>query len=373
MRAARRVPLSIPDIGPRERARVLDALDTGWVSSAGPMIGEFEREIARITGARFAVATANGTAAIHLALVTVGIGPGDAVLVPDLTFIGTANPVRYCGARAILTEVRPEDGAMDPAAVRTYIAQDPTVRALLPVHLYGAPADMRELSAIARERNILVIEDATEALGSTLGGRAAGTFGQLGCLSFNGNKIVTTGGGGMVITDDEALAMRAKSLSTQSRTDDREYVHDAVGYNYRLTNIQAALGVAQLENFEERLARKRHFAAMYRSELRGLPLRFLDPREDASANYWLTAVALDDPGARVGVLQGLAAAGIEARSFFRPLHRQQPYRHAEHAGLLTVADDLYARGMNLPSSVGSDEDDIRYVCATLRELLSERS
>lgn len=369
MRAVRRIPLSIPDIGERERRRVLEALDTGWVSSAGPMIAEFERELARITGARFAVATANGTVAIHLALVAAGVGPGDSVLVPDLTFVGTVNPIRYCGARPVLTEVDERDGTMSPEAVREHARRDRTVRAVMPVHLYGAPADMTALRSIAAEHGLLLVEDAAEALGSTLDGRAAGTFGIVGCLSFNGNKIVTTGGGGALITDDAALASRARSLSTQSRSDDREYVHDAVGFNYRLTNIQAALGVAQLENFQERLERKRRFAALYRAELVGLPLRFLEPRDGSRSNYWLTAIVLDEPSARAPVLSGLDAAGIDARSFFVPVHRQAPYRDADRAGSLAVADALYERGINLPSSFTSDDDDIRYVCHVLRELL----
>lgn len=374
--ATRRIPLSIPEIGSEERSRVLAALDSGWVSTGGPLIGELERAIAQLVGVPHAVAIASGTAAIHLGLLLAGVQQGDGVIVPPLTFIGTSNPILYCGATPILVDVRESDGTMDPDALAAYLrdgttrsgdvlrdtATGATLRAILPVHLYGAPADMTRISALAHEAGLVVVEDAAESLGSTLGGHACGSFGLVGCLSFNGNKIITTGGGGMVVTSDESIAQRGRHLSTQARVDQIEYRHDAVGFNYRLTNLQAALGLGQLDTFAHRLERKRAMAALYRQRLAGLPLRFLEPSAESRSNYWLTAIVLEDPSKRVPLLGALDAAGIEARSFFVPLQHQLPYAGTAKWGSLAVSDALYEGGVNLPSSVGSSDEDIGRVC-----------
>ena len=380
----RRIPLSIPEIGAEERSRVLAALDSGWVSTGGPLIGELEREIARLVGVPYAVAIASGTAAIHLGLILAGVQAGDGVIVPPLTFIGTSNPILYCGARPILVDVRESDGTLDPDALEAYLRDGTTrssgvlrdtvtgatLRAILPVHLYGAPADMARISALAADAGLVVVEDAAESLGSTLAGRACGSFGLVGCLSFNGNKIITTGGGGMVVTSDESLATRGRHLSTQARIDQTEYRHDAVGFNYRLTNLQAALGLGQLDTFARRLERKRAMAALYRERLAGLPLRFLEPSADSRSNYWLAAIVLEDPGKRVPLLAALDAAGIESRSFFVPLQHQSPYADAAKWGELPVSDTLYGGGVNLPSSVGTGDEDLERVCDVVSEFLA---
>ena len=384
--ATRRIPLSIPELGPEERARVLAALDSGWVSTGGPLVTELERVIAEIVGVPHAVAVGSGTAAIHLGLLLAGVGPGDAVIVPPLTFIGTSNPILYCGAEPILVDVRESDGTMDPDALATYLregttrsdgvlrdkATGATLRAILPVHIYGAPADMARISALAHEAGLDVVEDAAESLGSTLAGCACGSFGLVGCLSFNGNKIITTGGGGMVVTRDENIAKRGRHLSTQARVDQTEYRHDAVGFNYRLTNLQAALGLGQLDTFPRRLDRKRANAALYRQRLAGLPLRFLEPSPESRSNYWLTAIVLQDPSRRVPLLAALDAAGIESRSFFVPLQHQPPYADVTKWGSLSVSDALYQSGVNLPSSVGLTDEDIGHVCDVVSAFFATR-
>ncbi len=382
--ALRRIPLSIPELGPEERARVLAALDSGWVSTGGPLVGELERGIAQLLNVPHAVAVASGTAAIHLGLVLAGVRSGDAVIVPPLTFIGTSNPILYCGGVPILVDVRESDGTLDPDALAAYLRDGTTradgvlrdrttgapLRAILPVHLYGAPADLTRISALAADAGLAVVEDAAESLGSLLDGRACGSFGVVGCLSFNGNKIITTGGGGMIVTSDERLARRGRHLSTQARIDPIEYRHDDVGYNYRLTNIQAALGLGQLDTFPHRLERKRAMAARYRKRLTGMPLRFLEPSAGSRSNYWLTAIVLEDPTLRQPLLAALDGAGIESRSFFVPLQHQAPYSGMARWGSLARSDALYARGLNLPSSVGSIDEDIDRVCDVVTAFLA---
>lgn len=386
MRTAKRIPLSVPVIGARDREYVLRALDTGWVSTAGPDVREFEAAIANIVGTRFAVSTASGTAAIHLGLLAAGVGSADLVIVPTLTFIGTVNPITFCGATPLFADVTAADGNVDAAAIREYLgtgtdrrgaetfdsASGRRIAAMLPVHLFGLAPDMTMLCALARDHGIRVVEDAAEAFGSRVDGRGAGAMGDVGCLSFNGNKIVTTGGGGMVVTDDEERARRARYLSTQARDDSEEFVHHGIGFNYRMTNLQAALGLAQITNLDERLARKRHYAELYRTHLAGLPLRFLESRPGSASNYWLTAIVLEDPAARPRLIRRLRDDGIEARSFFQPIHRQRPYRDAPCTSDMRVAEDLYARGVNLPSSVDLEEVDIERISAVVRQALTSR-
>lgn len=376
--------MSEPVLGEAEASAVLSALRDGWVSSGGPLVPEFERRIASLTGARSAVATSSGTAAIHTALAALGITADDCVIVPSLTFVGSVNPVTYVGASPVIVDVRPSDGTLDADALHAYLeggtrtasgrlldeATGKRVRAVIPVHLYGAPADMEGIQELAQRYELEVIEDAAEALGSLLKGRACGTWSRVGALSFNGNKIITTGGGGMVLTDDEQLAVRMRYLTTQARDDPLEYVHHEIGFNYRLTNIQAALGLGQLASFEEKLRRKHEIARMYREALRDAPLRFLESGVDATPNHWLTAVILQDKASRRPVLEGLREAGVEARSFFVPLHRQRPHERARRWGQLAVADGLYDSGLNLPSSSDLTDDDVQYVAGQMRSLLA---
>lgn len=379
-----RIPLSVPWIGSDEERSVAEALAEGWVSTAGPYVGRFEAAIRDVVGAKHAVATVNGTAALHLACVLAELGPGDAVIVPPLTFIGSVNPIRYCGAVPIFSDVRAQDGNLDVAIVEEYLQRGTRrtaaavidkrsgarVRAIMAVHLFGAPANVERLRALASEYDITLLEDAAEALGSRYQGTHVGRFGTIGCLSFNGNKVVTTGGGGMVVTDDDTVAARARHLSTQARVDPSEYRHDQIGFNYRLTSLQAALGLAQIRSLDERLSRKRAFAAEYRKRLAGLPVRFLEPAGNTESNYWLTAVVFQDARTRDIVIERLRDDGIEARAFFVPLHELAPYRDALRTGPLVVAEGLHIGGVNLPSSPGMTVAEVSEVANVIRAALS---
>ncbi|HNV68758.1 MAG TPA: aminotransferase class I/II-fold pyridoxal phosphate-dependent enzyme, partial [Candidatus Ozemobacteraceae bacterium] len=345
------IPNCVPVVRGREAEYVQECLKTGWVSSVGPFVDRFEREFAAYVGARHAVATCNGTAALHLALLCAGVKPGDRVLVPTLTFIATVNPVRYCGAEPLLVDAEPTTANVDPRQILEICERESCagrrIAAILPAHLYGHPAHLEPILAFARQKNIPVIEDASECLGGRLGERHVGTCGLIGCFSFNGNKLITSGGGGgMLVTDDATLAARAKHLSVQARSDESEYLHDAVGYNYRLTNIHAAFGCAQLEQIETVLAAKRRIHDWYERELQGVPgLTLLKEQPWARSSHWMSNV-LVEPGVfgadRRDLLRYLASIGIQTRPFFTPMHRLSMYRASEDA--FPVAERLYQQG-----------------------------
>jgi perosamine synthetase len=263
------IPLSVPNLAGNEWKYIKECLDTNWVSSVGSYVDRFELLLAEFTGAQYAVATSSGTTALHLSLLLAGVQPGDRVLVPNLTFVASANAVRHAGAEPIFVDVDAGTWQMDLDLVENYLGSEQNrarVSAIMPVHVLGNMVDMKRLLALAARYELPVIEDATESLGTTLGGSAAGTFGLVGCLSFNGNKIITTGGGGMILTNDQSLAQRAKHLSTQAKADPIEFYHDEVGYNYRLVNVLAAMGVAQMEQLPGFLARKAEISAFYKQE-----------------------------------------------------------------------------------------------------------
>jgi perosamine synthetase len=355
-----------PFLDDRARRYVLDCLESGWISSLGKYVGEFESTFARFCGAPYGVSTSNGTSALHLALVVLGIGRGDEVLLPSLTFVAPANAVRYVGAEPVFVEADPATWCMDPADVRRRVT--PRTRAIIAVHLYGHPVDMDRLQETAREHGLRVIEDAAEAHGACYRGRPVGALGDVGCFSFYGNKIVTTGEGGMLVTKDAALAERARFLRDHAMDPHRRYWHPEVGFNYRMTNIQAAIGCAQMERIDEILARKRRIAAQYAEELRGVPGLTLAPCAPwAESVYWMYSVVVEDGFGleRDRVIAELRARGIDTRPFFIPLHQLPPYR----SGLpLPVSDHLAARGINLPSGTGLTEDEIRAVTAALHAI-----
>jgi perosamine synthetase len=378
---ARTIPSAEPFFGGNEGRYLQECLDSGWVSSAGPQVERFERAVAARTGSAHAVATQNGTAALHVALLACGVGPGDEVLLPSLTFIATANAVRYCGAEPVFMDCEPVAWGIDPVKVREFLDRRAqiragvcvdresgrTIRAILPVHVYGHAADIGPLLDLAAERSLVVIEDAAGAFGARYRGRAAGTLGRAGCLSFNGNKIVTAGGGGMLLTEDAALARRARYLTTQAAEGDGPFVHGAVGYNYRLTGLQAALGLAQLEQIERFIAAKRRHARRYAETLAGLPgVRLLEQPSWSDSTFWMSAALLDP--ARYGPAPDLAAraraAGIGIRPLWLPLHRQEPYAACE-AYRVDLAERLHATGVCLPSSVALTEEDQDAVVAFL--------
>src|SRR5579863_8649113 len=360
------IPVFTPWLPDSARRYVLDCIDSGWISSLGDYVPRFEAELARFCEARHAVATANGTVALHLALVVLGIGPGDEVLVPDLTFIATANAVRYTGATPVLVEVDPRTWGIDPQAARRRLT--PRTRAILPVHLYGRPVDLDPLLELAGEHGLEVGEDAAEAHGDRYKGRRVGALGRIGAFSFYGNKIFTTGEGGAVVTNDARLAERAIFLRDHAMDPQRRYYHPEIGFNYRMTNIQAALGCSQLEHAEEILHRRQAVAQAYDAGLagiRGLTWPQAMPWEESVC--WMYSVLIEPELGldRDAVAAGLRARGVDSRPFFVPLHEQPPYRSDDP---FPVAASLSRRGINLPSGTALRPEEIATVCGALREL-----
>ena len=368
MSARRVIPNAVPHLAGNEWRYVKECLDTNWVSSAGPFIERFETAVAGYVGVPHAVATVNGTAALHVALLAAGVAPGDEVLVPALTFIATANAVAYCGAHPVFMDSEPASWGIDPDKVGDFLAREcvvkdgrvvnratgRTVRALLPVHLYGHPCDLDPLLELAQRHPLVVVEDSAEALGATYRGRRVGADGLAGCLSFNGNKIITSGGGGMLLTRDEALARRARALTTQARGSALEWVHEEIGFNYRVTNIQAALGLAQLEQIDGFIESKRRTAAAYASALAGVPgVSVFREAPWARSTYWMASVLIDERRCADvrALIRDLNEGGVQARPLWRPLHRQPVFGGAQ-AYRVEVAERLYARGVSLPCSVG---------------------
>jgi perosamine synthetase len=362
-------PLHEPRIGGEAWAYVKDCLDSGWVSSVGEYVRWFEEKLVETTGATHAVATVSGTAALHVCMLLAGVQRDDEVLVPSLTFVASANAISYCGAHPHFVDIEPVSLGVDPIALEAHLERiaemrgdvcfnsqtGRPIRALLVVHCFGHPARMAELVEVTDRFNIVLIEDAAEALGTSAGNRNAGCHGRLSALSFNGNKTVTTGGGGAILTDDAALAERAIHLTTTARVDDPSVMaHDMVAFNYRMPNMNAALGCAQLEQLPDMLESKRQLAARWREAFAGLGgVRFIDEPPWGKSNFWLNALSLDPPYAarRPQLLAALNEAGYYCRPFWTPLHHLPMYRDQPMAAL-PVTEDLAARGLNLPSSAG---------------------
>jgi perosamine synthetase len=360
------IPVFAPWLSENVRRYVLDCVDSGWISSLGQYVERFERDFAAFCEARHGVATSNGTTALHLALVTLGIGPGDEVLVPDLTFVSTANVVRYTGATPVLVDVDLRTWGMDPADARRKLT--PRTRAIIPVHLYGHPVDMDSLLALAAAHGLEVVEDAAEAHGARHRGRRVGALGKIGAFSFYGNKIITTGEGGMLVTNDPTLAERAAFLRDHAMDRRRRYYHPEIGFNYRMTNIQAAIGCAQLEQADSILARRKEIAAAYQAGLAGIAGLTPPPAQPWAENvYWMYSVLVEPAfGAdREAVRAGLRERGIDSRPFFVPLHELPPYRQDAPFPVTTA---LAAKGINLPSGTGLLPEEIAAVCNALREL-----
>lgn len=381
------IPLSIPHLSGNEWTYLKECLDTNAVAAAGPFIQRFERAVADYVGAPLAVAVSSGTAAIHVALRALDVGPDDAVLVPDFTFVASVNPVLYCGALPILLDVDRKTASLDPAAVESFLrmecdrrpdglrhrASGRRVRVMLPVHLYGHPADLDALGALAAEYGMTIVEDAAECLGAKYKGRRVGGRGDLVCFSFNGNKVITAGAGGMIVGARDEWMKRARHLVTQARAHPTEYLHDEVGFNYRMPALNAALGLAQMEKLEAHLDRKRRMAEGYAKALAGLPgVSLLGEEPWASSSSWLNTVLIE-PATRsvLEVSEALRAEGIEARRVWPPLHGQAPYRHCPYGGAPN-GEWLYARGLNLPSSVGLSDESLGRVAGALKKALAPR-
>ena len=374
------IPLAVPNIGAREQELVMEAVASGYVSSVGPFVARFEREFAAAVGSRYAVACASGTAAVHLGLRVLGVGPGDLVAVSDFTFVGSSNPVRYQGADVLLVDSEPTGWNLDPELLADELARRAAAGRRLPavavvVHALGQPARLVEVLEVCERYGAAVLEDAAESLGAewsagVLAGRQTGAVGRLGAFSFNGNKIVTTGGGGMLVTDDEQLAHLARHLSTQAKVvPDVGYLHDEVGYNYRLTNVAAALGLAQLERLPVFVGRKRQIAITYDSAFADTVVTRPPRLAGFESTYWLYSVLLPTTRKRDELRAHLASAGIDARTLWRPLHAQPPYANDARVGG-TVADDLFARGLSLPCSTNLTDETQARVIAEVLDFLS---
>jgi perosamine synthetase len=358
--ARARLPVAEPSLGERELLYVSECVLGGWVSSAGAFVDRFEAAFAEFCGTRHAVACSNGTAALHLALAALGVGAGDEVIVPSLTFVATANAVAYTGARPVFVDSEPRTWTLDPALVERAIT--PRTKAIVPVHLYGHPADLDPILELAAGHRLAVVEDAAEAHGARYKGRVVGGLGDVGVFSFYGNKIVTTGEGGMLVTDDGALAERLRLLRAHGMSPERRYWHPQLGFNYRLTNLQAALGVAQMERIDELVEAKRRIARLYAEGLAGVPGLTLPPEEPwATSVYWLYSVLVDAEAFGMGrdaLMAALGEDGLETRPVFVPLHRQPLYDAGER---LPVAERLAATGLSLPSAVNLADEQVRRV------------
>jgi perosamine synthetase len=379
------IPLTVPEIRGNEWRYVKDCLDTNWVSSAGPYVERFEQMVAQQAETKHAVATVNGTSALHIALLVAGVQPEDEVLVSTLTFIAPVNAIRYVGAWPVFIDADPNYWQMDPARVVEFLERDcrwndgalynrrsgRRVTAVLPVHVLGHPVDMDPILAVARKFGLKVIEDATEGLGATYKGRGLGCLGDIACFSFNGNKIITTGGGGMLVTNNEEWAVKAKYLTTQAKDDPIEYVHGEVGYNYRLTNLLAAVGCAQMEQLTPYIAAKRKIAARYAENFQDLPgIVTMKNPPWAVSTFWMYTVLVEEEKFGMDSRQLMRALGsqqIQCRPLWQPIH-QSPAHASKNGIAMPVAEQLNRRALSLPCSVGLSESEQDRVIAAIVEL-----
>lgn len=379
------IPLCEPALGGREWEYVKECLDTRWVSSVGAYVDRFEAEFAAAVDAPYAIATVNGTSALHVALLVAGVRPDDEVLIPALTFIAPANAIRYVGAWPVFVDVEPAYFQMDVGCVEEFLAtrcieRDGGLRnrqsgrrigAILPVHLLGHPVDLAPLRALGRQFDLPLVEDATESLGAQYRGQVVGSDSEIACFSFNGNKLITTGGGGMIVTRRPDWAAYARYLCTQAKDDPVEYIHQEIGYNYRLTNLQAALGVAQLERLGTHVAAKRRIAATYRQGLARVPgLSLMAEAPWARSTFWMYTVRIQADAFGLGsreVLAELADAGIQCRPLWQPLHRSPAHRSSVGARC-PVAELVQREALSLPCSVGLSEPQQHRVIEQLRAL-----
>lgn len=355
------IPVYQPHFTGREKEYVNQCIDSTWISSKGEFIGRFERGFADYIGAPFATSVCNGTVAIHLALEALGVGAGDEVIVPSLTYIASVNTIIQTGATPVFVDSLEDTWQIDPEDVKRKITS--RTKAVMAVHLYGLPCEMDALTSICREHGLLLVEDCAEAFGTHFKGRHIGTFGDVATFSFFGNKTITTGEGGMVVVKEETVFEKAFHLKNQGVSPTREYWHDVVAYNYRMTNICAAIGLAQLEQAAEILSKKRQIASWYRDGINGLPLRMHDEKPHTVHSFWMCSIAVNDAGLRQPLRNHLKDAGIETRPLFFPAHTMP---HCSTGQTLPVAELLAARGINLPSYPDLTESQVVGICEEIR-------
>lgn len=363
------IPIYQPYLCGREKEYVNACLDSSWISSRGAFVQEFEKRFALYTGARHATTVCNGTVALHLALEALGIGPGDEVIVPTFTYIASVNTILQTGATPVFADSLRETWQIDPHDVERKLTN--RTKAVMAVHLYGLPCDMDSLPAVCTAHGIRLIEDCAEAFGTYYKGVHVGNFGDVAAFSFFGNKTITTGEGGMVIVRDEAVFERARHLKNQGVSASREYWHEGLAYNYRMTNMCAAIGLAQLEQAAEILERKRRIAHWYREELQGLPLALHDEVEHTTHSYWMCSVAVDSASDRDPLRAHLKASGVETRPAFHPAHTM-PHCAPQTPARFPVAESLSARGLNLPSYPGLDREQVHAVGLAMQEFFAGR-
>ncbi len=364
-----RIYLSPPDVGGAERERLLAAFDSNWIAPLGPEVDAFEADMCAFTGAEAAAALISGTAALHLALLLLGVRPGDEVIVPTLTFVAPANAAAYVGARLRFVDVERETWNMDPDLLDVALSSGPLPAAVVVVDIYGQTAQLDRLAEVCRRHGVPMIEDAAEALGASWKGRPAGTFGELGVFSFNGNKILTTSGGGMLIGSPEQMD-RARHLASQARGPYIHYEHSEIGFNYRLSNLLAAVGRGQLEGLPGRMERLHRINGVYRRELADISeISFMPWDDRGHPNGWLTVITLEPSAISPAELcKGLEVRDIEARPAWKPMHLQPVFAEAPCVGG-AVAEDLFTRGVCLPSGSGMSESDLERVVTAVREVM----
>ncbi len=363
------VVFDAPNIGREEKTSLVRIINTGYVSTAGHCVAEFEEKFAGYFGIKKSVAVQSGTAAIHIALCELGIGPGDEVIVPVMTFVATVNPIIYNYAKPVFVDVDPATWNIDSCAIENHISKK--TKAILPVHLYGNPCAMDRILSIARKHKLYVIEDAAESLGATYKGRYTGIFGDIGCFSFNGNKIITTGSGGMVVGQNAKRLQHIKFLVNQAKDPKNSFFHPEVGYNYRMTNLQAALGLAQMDKLNDFLAKKRNFNKLYRKYLSTIDgIAFQENLPTAESSWWLTGIVLNKTKDITRIQRKLMEQGIPTRRNFMPITDFPAYKKYKK-GRYPQAQYIYKHGLCLPGSTLNSFKNIEHVCQILKKVVSK--
>ncbi len=359
--------LDAPNLGETEKQYLARSISIGYVSTLGPFVSEFEKKFAKYLNVKKAVSTQSGTAALHMALYELGIKKGNEVIVPALTFVATVNPVKYVGAEPVFVDVDPDTWNISPGEIEKHITEK--TKAIIPTHLYGNPCNMDEIMEIAKEYKLFVIEDATESLGAKYNDKHTGTFGDLGCFSFNGNKIITTGGGGLVAGNNGKRLEHIKFLVNQARGESKDHYHPEIGFNYRMTNLEAALGLAQMERLNEFLIKKRKFHDIYRKKLKDTEnMHFQEEYENAESSFWFSCIIFDKEIDIPRLQEELKNKGVPTRRIFMPITEFPPYRTCKK-GEYKNSYYIYEKGLCLPSSTLNSENEIYYVCEKLKELI----
>lgn len=372
------IPLSVPNMAGNEWKYVKDCLDTGWISSVGSYVTKFEEMVAEFAGAKYGVAAVNGTAALHISLLLSGVKQDDYVILPNLTFVASANSIKYLGAEPLLIDADPDLWQMDLDLLEKFLEEETDekngeliyiqdgrrIGAIMPVHILGNMCDMDRFVSIVSKYPLPIVEDATEALGTTYKGKSAGTFSPLACFSFNGNKIISTGGGGVIVTDDEVLAKHAKHLTTTAKASADEYYHDEVGYNYRLVNVLAAIGVGQMELLPSFIKRKKECVAFYKKELSGVAdIRFQKELDDVKTNGWLFTI---QTGKQQALLDHLNANKILSRRFWMPMNKLPMYKDCIYIHNKDNSDYIYNSCLSIPSSTSITDEELEIVVKEIK-------